>query len=299
MKMTRNNVAAFAIKNGYSLAGVSGTYTLIHPDGTNTYHRKLEDVFDKINEPAVVKATAAGKAADAKEEAEAQRLEALDRVPRIDFNTGRLYTKDGQRIVAAFYEGKILFWDCARGVYGELLGDRTKADLNQASLMSAYDNGAYQYPACGYGPLKEILFHVPKPAPARAKWNQVYSEAKAKSAPEAPPASAPSPEPKTAEPVRRVWSNEYVLESRTEYGVAARGNRSQHSGQKIHRLQTEYIVGIVEGVEPRPGTLGAEFKRTGKPVLFSCRPACGCCQGQHAGRPFPKLGPADVTCSKC
>lgn len=97
----------------------------------------------------------------------------------------------------------------------------------------------------------------------------------------------------------RVWSDELILETRTKYGSAAHRNRARYSGRKVHVLHCDYVVGIVEGHQPRPGTFGAEFVRTGKPVLFSCRPVCGATSGQHAGRPFANMTTADVSCTKC
>lgn len=88
-------------------------------------------------------------------------------------------------------------------------------------------------------------------------------------------------------------------ETRIEYGVAARRNRGSYTGQKTHRLVCTYIIGLDEGEEPRPGTYARSFKQTGEPVLLSCHPACGCTQGQHAGRPVPGRTEADVTCEKC
>lgn len=97
----------------------------------------------------------------------------------------------------------------------------------------------------------------------------------------------------------RTWDN-YVLEHRIEYGSAARRNRGRYSGAKVHRLSCQYVIGLVDPtLTPKPGTISAAFARTGKPVLFSCWPCCGCTQGQHAGTPTPGLSQADVTCTKC
>jgi hypothetical protein len=96
----------------------------------------------------------------------------------------------------------------------------------------------------------------------------------------------------------RVWS-ELVLESRKEFGYAARRNRGRYAGQKVHVVITEYIVGVTDGYVPRPGTIAVEFVKTGKPVLFSARPLCGATQGQHAARPVATLTAADVTCTRC
>lgn len=95
----------------------------------------------------------------------------------------------------------------------------------------------------------------------------------------------------------RTWSG-LILESRTEFGSAARKNRGRHAGAKVHRLHSEYVVGLEDGHTPHPSSYGAIFQLTGKPVLFSCRPFCGCTQGQKAGKPTGQTE-ADVTCEKC
>lgn len=111
---------------------------------------------------------------------------------------------------------------------------------------------------------------------------------------------------------RRTWGG-LVLETRVEYGHAARKNRGRHSGTKVHRVISEYVVDLEPGYEPKPGTVGHVFLvgerkldgigrtvRTPRvPVLFACRPACGCCQGQHGARPYPGLTEDKVTCEKC
>ncbi len=101
----------------------------------------------------------------------------------------------------------------------------------------------------------------------------------------------------TANPTR-TWSG-LILESRTEYGSAARRNRGKYAGHKVHRLHCEYVIGIVEGSQHYPGTVGAKFVKTGLPVLFSAMPVCGCTQGQMAGRPNAYLTGENVTCEKC
>lgn len=63
----------------------------------------------------------------------------------------------------------------------------------------------------------------------------------------------------------RVW-NGCVLEISTAYGIAARFNRGGHSGRKIHQLEVETLIGLVEGTEVRPGTYADTFIKTGKPV---------------------------------
>ncbi len=90
-----------------------------------------------------------------------------------------------------------------------------------------------------------------------------------------------------------------TTETRIEFGSAARMNRAQYSGQKIHKLVSKYITAVEEGTEVKPRTFAAEFIKDGKPVLISCHPLCGCTNGQFAGRPFKNLTEENVTCSKC
>ena len=57
---------------------------------------------------------------------------------QLGFNTKRLYTKDGQRIMATLHDdGVVTFMDHDRGIDGEftLVGDFT-----QSAVMSAYDH---------------------------------------------------------------------------------------------------------------------------------------------------------------
>ncbi len=103
----------------------------------------------------------------------------------------------------------------------------------------------------------------------------------------------------------RTWGN-LVLETRIEYGAAARRNRGRYAGHKTHRLHSEYIVALVDTEATRPEivngratTLGARFLLNGKPVLFSCSPCCGCTQGQHSGQPDDRLTSEKVNCEKC
>lgn len=90
-----------------------------------------------------------------------------------------------------------------------------------------------------------------------------------------------------------------VLEDRVEYGGAARRNRGSYSGTKTHRLWCWYVVDLEPGYEPPAGTFGAVFLKTGRPVLYSCYPVCGCTDGQHAGKPVAGKTEADVNCGKC
>lgn len=56
MKMTRDNVTRYATKKGYHLTGISGNYTLIHPNGEHSYHQQLTEAFDEIQKPLIAKA---------------------------------------------------------------------------------------------------------------------------------------------------------------------------------------------------------------------------------------------------
>jgi hypothetical protein len=98
-----------------------------------------------------------------------------------------------------------------------------------------------------------------------------------------------------------VWGN-LILDRRTEYGRAAQKNRGNYSGQKVHRLHCEYIVGVVdESAELNLPyqSIGKRFLKESKPVLFSCSPACGCTSGQNAGRPIQDATEQNITCEKC
>jgi hypothetical protein len=98
---------------------------------------------------------------------------------------------------------------------------------------------------------------------------------------------------------RHAWGN-LILETRIEFGHAARFNRSRYAGTKVHRIIAEYCVGRVDEAAPvRPGTFEAKFIAVGKPVLVSARPACGCTQGQHAAAPVAGMTADRVTCANC
>jgi hypothetical protein len=97
----------------------------------------------------------------------------------------------------------------------------------------------------------------------------------------------------------RTWEN-LILETRYEVGRAAHRNRGSYSGAKLHHVASEYIVGLVdETIIPLHGTLGAKFRVDRKPVLFSCRPCCGCTQGQRAALPVRDATVAQITCTRC
>lgn len=98
----------------------------------------------------------------------------------------------------------------------------------------------------------------------------------------------------------KVWS-ELQLETRFEYGYATHHNSGRrYEGEKVHKIVSEYIVGVTSEYVDRPETIGHTFIVTGLPQLFSSRPLCGCTQGQHAAQPV-KSFEADsfITCKKC
>lgn len=97
----------------------------------------------------------------------------------------------------------------------------------------------------------------------------------------------------------REWSN-YILADRREYGCAARGNRSRHSGTKVHALTCSYVVAVIDPAkETNTRTMGYKFMQSAKPQLFSVHPVCGCTSGQHAGQPIAHYTADHVTCTKC
>lgn len=59
----------------------------------------------------------------------------------IHFNTERLYTLEGQRIVAMSCGGVIHFIDIDRGVNGYF--NMMNGELSKRSIMEAYDNGRF------------------------------------------------------------------------------------------------------------------------------------------------------------
>ena len=89
------------------------------------------------------------------------------------------------------------------------------------------------------------------------------------------------------------------IEYRVGYGYAAHKNRGKFSGQKVHLLSCQVIVGVEDGFFPEKHSLGAKFLETGKPVLYSCHPACRTTQGQRAGRVREGFTADNVTCEKC
>lgn len=95
-----------------------------------------------------------------------------------------------------------------------------------------------------------------------------------------------------------IWGN-YIVGRTTEYGHAARGNRGRYAGTKLHQLGCDYVVDLLEPDAEVGLTVGNEFRRTGRPVLFQAQPWCAVTQGQRAGQPSSRYTAADVTCAKC
>jgi hypothetical protein len=100
---------------------------------------------------------------------------------------------------------------------------------------------------------------------------------------------------------RTTWNNELILESKLEYGMVGHAR----TGINVHVLRSKYVVGIVEGFTPKPNTIGAQFLRSGKPVLFSCGAWCNM-NGQRVGCPLGSFDDNDgkidfskITCKKC
>jgi len=66
---------------------------------------------------------------------------------QITFNTGRLYTPEGQIITALLMRGHIIFHDTSRGISGTIALPKLYTILTPAELerhvMSQYDIGAY------------------------------------------------------------------------------------------------------------------------------------------------------------
>jgi hypothetical protein len=64
----------------------------------------------------------------------------------IQFNTGRRYTQQGQRIVATLHDDRVVtFMDHDRGIYGEFaLG--MHCSFNDTEVMHWYDSSTYK---CG------------------------------------------------------------------------------------------------------------------------------------------------------
>lgn len=68
---------------------------------------------------------------------------------RVQFNTGRQYGPDGQRIVAVVTHGGIFFKDHTRGIDGYIvcqMQNMSARDVEE-NVMLAYDRGMYVYNA--------------------------------------------------------------------------------------------------------------------------------------------------------
>jgi len=80
----------------------------------------------------------------------------------ITFNTGRLYTAEGQRIAATEVEGKIYFCDVDRMISGVIT---VPCKLVEAQIMECYDRNEYQG-VCN-PILRDLAEAAAKPVPAR------------------------------------------------------------------------------------------------------------------------------------
>ena len=73
----------------------------------------------------------------------------------IQFNTGRQYSKQGQRIVAAQVDdGRIFFVDLDRCIDGMITAP--SAELTEASVLKAYDSNQYRW--VGHPILRELVW---------------------------------------------------------------------------------------------------------------------------------------------
>lgn len=98
----------------------------------------------------------------------------------------------------------------------------------------------------------------------------------------------------------RTWGN-YRLRTRYAVGSAARGNRGNFSGTKIHRIKIEEVIGVIDEALERGlthPTIGKRFL-LGSDHTFSIMPACGCTRGQNAAKEHKGLTDKDVTYTKC
>ena len=96
----------------------------------------------------------------------------------------------------------------------------------------------------------------------------------------------------------RDWDN-LRLGRRTSTGFAARRNRGRNTGQKIHSIVIEEVIGVIDEAKElaKPfNSIGKVFLKDRKPVKFSAWPQCGCTSGQNAA--VESKG-AKVTCEKC
>lgn len=66
---------------------------------------------------------------------------------KVQFNTGRYYTAEGQKIVAVVVKGGIFFRDHSRGIDGYIVCNMqhmSESDVKD-NVMLAYDRGMYSY----------------------------------------------------------------------------------------------------------------------------------------------------------
>lgn len=66
---------------------------------------------------------------------------------RYEWNTGRHYSPEGQRIVAEVTDERVAFYDFARGIYGTLplpqYGELSDALRVRSYVMAGYDRNTY------------------------------------------------------------------------------------------------------------------------------------------------------------
>lgn len=89
-------------------------------------------------------------------------------------------------------------------------------------------------------------------------------------------------------PYRSVWANTYELELLIAVGRAGSSRRGR-SGDKVHLLFVDRIVGEPNGHKPGTFAIGQNFK-----VVGACNG-----NGQNTGVVMSNLDTADITCEKC
>ena len=81
----------------------------------------------------------------------------------MSFNTGRQYTKDGQKLYCSgqlVSDGSLEFWDIAVYDASRSLVFMPRGTLfTQESIMQAYDSGHYENTSFGSTKIREIIEH--------------------------------------------------------------------------------------------------------------------------------------------
>jgi len=80
----------------------------------------------------------------------------------LHWNTGRMYTRFGQRISAVKIGDMIWFKDHDRLIIGTVI---TSAPLTQELVMTLYDNNRYRLPNSR---VPEVIQHFTSPSPSNA-----------------------------------------------------------------------------------------------------------------------------------